>query len=61
MKERIEAIVHKAIEDGAIAGANVLAVRKGEVLYRGSMGYADVEKKIPLRAKNAAKALTRVK
>lgn len=48
VKEKIEMIVQGAVDNGTIAGANVLAVHKGEVLYKGSIGYADAEEKKPL-------------
>lgn len=49
VKEKIEMIVQGAIDKGTIAGANVLAVHKGQVLYQGSLGYADAEEKKPLQ------------
>lgn len=48
LRQKIEMVVNKAIQDGSIAGANVLAVHKGQVLFRGSLGYADAEEKKPL-------------
>ncbi len=49
VKEKIDNIILQEIEKGEIAGANVLVLHKGKVLLEDSYGYADMEKKVPMK------------
>lgn len=49
MKECIDKIIKKDIEQGEIAGANILVIHKGQEICFDSYGYADKENKIAMK------------
>lgn len=48
-KTTVDRIIQEEIEAGRIAGACALVLLKGGELYAGASGYADLEKKIPMK------------
>ena len=49
MQERIADIINQEIEMGEIAGANLMVIHKGEEIFFDCFGYADKEKKTPIK------------
>ena len=49
MQERIADIINKEIENNEIAGANLMVIHKGEEIFFDCFGYADKEKKTPIK------------
>lgn len=47
-KEVMDEIIRSNIENGEIAGANVLLIQHGRELYYNSLGFADKEAKLPM-------------
>ena len=48
-KTAVDRIIQKEVEAGRIAGACALVLLKGEKLYAGAFGCADLEKKLPMK------------
>ena len=40
--------LNRFVEEGQIAGCSARIIRKGETLFQGSFGYANLERKIPI-------------
>lgn len=49
VKERIRKIVADAIADGTTAGVNILVRKNGEEIFYDEQGYANIERKEPIR------------
>ncbi|WP_066715879.1 serine hydrolase domain-containing protein [Clostridium sp. Marseille-P299] len=49
MKERLAEIVNSEIQAGNIAGASICIIKDDKEIYYNDFGYADMEKKIPMK------------
>lgn len=49
LAQRIAAVNHQAIDEGRIVGSVVLVAQRGELIYAGASGYADRERRRPMR------------
>lgn len=49
MQERIADIINHEIENGEIAGANIMVLHKGKEIFFDCYGYADKENKFPVK------------
>lgn len=45
----IENLIMRAVESNEISGANVYALKDGKEIYKNSVGFADLENKIPMK------------
>lgn len=48
MKDKIDALIRRDLQNGAFVGANAAVYREGECLYEGSFGLADREANTPM-------------
>ena len=47
--QAIDNVINKEIALNHISGANIMISKRGEILYRGSYGLADIENNIPMK------------
>lgn len=45
----LDAVLERAVETQRLVGATVLVAHRGQMVYRGAVGYADREKGLPMR------------
>ena len=50
--ELLQNTLSRFVESGQIAGCAVKIIRNDEILFEGSFGYADIEKKIQMSSEN---------
>ncbi|MBQ9142040.1 MAG: beta-lactamase family protein [Lachnospiraceae bacterium] len=49
MQDRIASLINEQIEQGEIAGANIMVIHKGKEIFFDNYGYADKENKLAIR------------
>ena len=49
MQDRIAALINEQIEQGEIAGANIMVIHKGQETFFDNYGYADKENQLPVK------------
>ena len=49
MQDRIASLINEQIEQGEIAGANIMVIHKGKEIFFDNYGYADKENKLAVR------------
>ncbi len=52
MKQKIDALIERDLQNGNFVGANAAVYKSGKCLYSGSFGFADREKQIPMTQKH---------